>query len=85
MKSARLAARRWLRPAKLPERADFFARRGREAAISHRAENQTYCNIACNIRCYCMRLVLDTAAMVAAIRSDAGASRRLLVAGLEGG
>jgi putative PIN family toxin of toxin-antitoxin system len=30
-----------------------------------------------------MRLVLDTAAMVAAIRSDAGASRRLLVAGLE--
>jgi putative PIN family toxin of toxin-antitoxin system len=33
---------------------------------------------------YCtMRLVLDTAAMVAAIRSDTGASRRLLVAGLE--
>ncbi|RDJ21948.1 putative toxin-antitoxin system toxin component, PIN family [Bosea caraganae] len=30
-----------------------------------------------------MRLVLDTAAMVAAIRSEAGASRRLLVAGLE--
>ncbi len=30
-----------------------------------------------------MRLVLDTAAMVAAIRSDAGASRRLLVAALE--
>lgn len=30
-----------------------------------------------------MRLVLDTATMVAAIRSDAGASRRLLVAGLE--
>lgn len=30
-----------------------------------------------------MRLILDTAAMVAAIRSDAGASRRLLVAGLE--
>lgn len=29
-----------------------------------------------------MRLVLDTAAMIAAIRSDAGASRRLLVAGL---
>ncbi len=30
-----------------------------------------------------MRLILDTAVMVAAIRSDAGASRRLLVAGLE--
>jgi len=30
-----------------------------------------------------MRLILDTAIMVAAIRSDAGASRRLLVAGLE--
>jgi len=30
-----------------------------------------------------MRVVLDTAAMVAAIRSDQGASRRLLVAGLE--
>ena len=30
-----------------------------------------------------MRLILDTAAMVAAIRSDAGASRRLLVAALE--
>lgn len=30
-----------------------------------------------------MRLVLDTATMVAAIRSDAGASRRLLIAGLE--
>lgn len=30
-----------------------------------------------------MRLVLDTATMVAAIRSDAGASRRLLVATLE--
>jgi putative PIN family toxin of toxin-antitoxin system len=30
-----------------------------------------------------MRLVLDTATMVAAIRSDAGASRRLLVAALE--
>ena len=32
---------------------------------------------------YQVRLVLDTAAMVAAIRSDAGASRRLLVAALE--
>jgi len=31
-----------------------------------------------------MRLILDTAAMVAAIRSDSGASRRLLVAGLQG-
>lgn len=30
-----------------------------------------------------MKIVLDTAAMVAAIRSDRGASRRLLVAGLE--
>lgn len=30
-----------------------------------------------------MRLILDTAAMVAAIRSDAGASRRLLLAALE--
>jgi putative PIN family toxin of toxin-antitoxin system len=30
-----------------------------------------------------MRIVLDTAAMVAAIRSDRGASRRLLIAGLE--
>lgn len=30
-----------------------------------------------------MRLILDTAAMVAAIRSDAGASRRLLAAALE--
>jgi len=31
-----------------------------------------------------IRLILDTAVMVAAIRSDAGASRRLLVAELEG-
>jgi predicted nucleic acid-binding protein len=31
-----------------------------------------------------MRLVVDTAVMVAAIRSDAGASRYVLVAGLEG-
>jgi putative PIN family toxin of toxin-antitoxin system len=30
-----------------------------------------------------MRLVVDTAVMIAAIRSDAGASRQLLVAGLE--
>jgi putative PIN family toxin of toxin-antitoxin system len=30
-----------------------------------------------------VRFILDTATMVAAIRSDAGASRRLLVAGLE--
>lgn len=30
-----------------------------------------------------MRLILDTATMVAAIRSDAGASRRLLLAALE--
>src|SRR5690606_29210481 len=32
---------------------------------------------------WAMRLVLDTATMVAAIRSDAGASRRLLVAALK--
>jgi predicted nucleic acid-binding protein len=31
-----------------------------------------------------MRLVVDTAVMVAAIRSDTGASRYVLVAGLEG-
>src|SRR5689334_10945846 len=31
-----------------------------------------------------MRLVLDTTAMVAAIRSDSGASRRLLQAALQG-
>ena len=31
-----------------------------------------------------MRAILDTSVMVAAIRSDAGASRQLLVAGLEG-
>jgi putative PIN family toxin of toxin-antitoxin system len=31
-----------------------------------------------------MRVVLDTAAMVAAIRSDRGASRRLLIAALDG-
>jgi len=31
----------------------------------------------------CMKVVLDTAAMVAAIRSEAGASRRLLMASLE--
>src|SRR5258708_39873922 len=31
-----------------------------------------------------MRLVVDTAVMVAAIRSETGASRHLLVAGLEG-
>ena len=42
-----------------------------------------YCNIACNIYTLRVQLVLDTAAMVAAIRSDAGASRRLLVAALE--
>jgi putative PIN family toxin of toxin-antitoxin system len=30
-----------------------------------------------------MRFILDTATMVAAVRSDAGASRRLLIAGLE--
>jgi putative PIN family toxin of toxin-antitoxin system len=45
--------------------------------------SQRYCNIAGNIYNVSVRLVLDTAAMVAAIRSDAGASRRLLVAALE--
>src|SRR5581483_2738918 len=44
------------------------------------------CNIACDIPSSStrMRLVLDTTIMVAAIRSDAGASRRLLVAVLQG-
>jgi predicted nucleic acid-binding protein len=41
------------------------------------------CNIAGNIQYSGMRLVVDTAVMVAAIRSDRGASRYLLVAGLE--
>ncbi len=41
------------------------------------------CNIAGNIRYSGMRLVVDTSVMVAAIRSDIGASRHLLVAGLE--
>lgn len=41
------------------------------------------CNIACNIIIWLMRLVLDTAAMVAAIRSDSGASRWLLRTALE--
>src|SRR2546425_11318590 len=40
------------------------------------------CNIAGNIRYSGMRLVVDTAVMVSAIRSDTGASRHLLVAGL---
>src|SRR5258706_16286329 len=44
---------------------------------------QTYCDIAGNIYILTVRLVLDTAVMVAAIRSEAGASRRLLVAALE--
>jgi putative PIN family toxin of toxin-antitoxin system len=43
----------------------------------------THCNIARNIQSVSMRLVLDTATMVAAIRSNAGASNRLLAAGLE--
>jgi putative PIN family toxin of toxin-antitoxin system len=42
-----------------------------------------YCNTAGNIYIVAVRLVLDKTAMVAAIRSDAGASRRLLVAALE--
>ena len=53
--------------------------RERQIAKNERA----YCNIAGNIYTAPVRLVLDTAAMVAAIRSDAGASRRLLVAALE--
>jgi hypothetical protein len=40
-------------------------------------------NIAGDIRYLGMRLVVDTAVMVAAIRSDTGASRHLLVASLE--
>jgi hypothetical protein len=42
-----------------------------------------HCNIACDIRYLDMRLVVDTAVMVASIRSATGASRHLLVAGLE--
>src|SRR5690242_16475447 len=45
--------------------------------------NNIACNIAVAIQYARMRLVLDTAAMVAAIRSGAGASRRLLTAALE--
>src|ERR1035437_5794417 len=45
--------------------------------------SQRYCNIAGNIYNVPVRLVLDTTAMVAAVRSDAGASGRLLVAALE--
>lgn len=41
------------------------------------------CNITCDIAELGMRLVVDTAVMVAAIRSDRGASRYLLVAALE--
>jgi hypothetical protein len=43
----------------------------------------TNCNTAGNIYTAVVRLALDATAMVAAIRSDAGASRRLLVAALE--
>jgi hypothetical protein len=50
------------------------------AFIKRRQTRIGYCNIACNI--YRTGVVLDTAAMVAAIRSDAGASRRLLLAAL---
>ncbi|WP_208604627.1 PIN domain-containing protein [Mesorhizobium qingshengii] len=41
------------------------------------------CNIAGDIQYACMRLLLDTASLVAAIRSDAGAARQLLAAALE--
>jgi putative PIN family toxin of toxin-antitoxin system len=47
-------------------------------------EQQGPCNIAGNIPQSGMRLVVDTSVMVAAIRSDTGASRHLLVAGLTG-
>ena len=41
------------------------------------------CNIACDILSFDVRLVFDTTTVIAAIRSDAGASRRVLVAGLK--
>lgn len=48
------------------------------------ADDECYCNIARNIVSLFVRLVLDTAVMVAAIRSDAGASRKLLDLMLKG-
>lgn len=53
------------------------------APASRVAQTDIHCNIAGDIYNRRVRLVLDTAVMVAAIRSDAGASRRLLVAALE--
>jgi putative PIN family toxin of toxin-antitoxin system len=39
-----------------------------------------YCNIACDMQYSAMRLVVDTSVMVAAIRSNLGASNRILEA-----
>jgi len=44
---------------------------------------QGSCNITGDIQYACMRLLLDSATLVAEIRCDAGASRQLLVAALE--
>ena len=41
------------------------------------------CNIACDIIQFGMRLVLDTDVLVAAFRSERGASRELLIAGID--
>jgi len=41
------------------------------------------CNIACDIIQFGMRLVLDTDVLVAAFRSERGASRELLIAALD--
>lgn len=71
-----------------PQRRNRKKRDGRplRAATTvtlNRHKSNITCNILPPIQYLCMRLILDTATMVAAIRSDAGASRRLLVAGLE--
>ena len=42
-----------------------------------------FCNIACDIIQLSMRLVLDTDVLVAAFRSERGASRELLIAALD--
>ena len=55
----------------------------RRAQQDSSARSNIACNIALAIQYARMRLVLDTATMVAAIRSGAGASRRLLTAALE--
>jgi hypothetical protein len=46
------------------------------ACIKRRQKWAEYCNIACNIYHTVVTLVLDTAAMVAAIRSDAGVAEQ---------